>query len=245
MVDKAIEDFSCALRIKPEYWKYLLNRAHCHQLNQDRRKAVSDFLNVLQFDPENQVALERLAILYQQSGSYEESLSACTRLVAVSPTPHFYILRAHAFENLRKTTETLADLNTAIELERDNAASWSERGAFYARTEQFSEAIRDLTRALELNPQDTQAYFNRALVYRKTERFAEAIEDYTYEMKLTQANAKSLSFRGYCAAKLDRFQASISDFTEALKLDPGALNALFNRGISLFRLGEYRQVRTI
>ena len=205
---------------------------------------MEDFSTVLQFDPENQVALEHLAALYQQTGSLEESLNACTRLITISPTPHFYLLRARALESVGKRSEAGADLNSAVELERDNAASWSERGAFYARTEQYTEAIRDLTRALELNPQDTQAYSTRALMYRKTERFAEAMDDYTSEMRLAPPNVRSLSFRGYCAAKLDRFPASVQDFTEVLKLDPSNLNANFNRGISLFRLGEYRQVST-
>lgn len=241
-IDQAISDFTFALRIKSDYWKSLLNRAHCHELNTDRRRAVSDFLNVLQFDPENQVALEHLAKLYKKGGNLEESLNACSRLVTVSPTPEVYILRALAYESLGKVNEAVADLNSAIELERDNAASWSERGSFYARNERYAEALSDLTRALELDPQDIQAYSSRALVYRKTERYVQAIDDYTVEMKLSEPSIRSLSFRGYCAAKLDRFEDAISDFTEVLSMDENNMNALFNRGISLVRLGEHRLV---
>lgn len=243
-MEKAIEDFSNAVRTKTDHWKSLLNRAHCYETIGDRAKAIDDYARVLVYDPENQAALQRLADLLAKVGRPEDSLACCSRLVSVAPTPDFYVLRAHAFERLGRRAEALSDFNAAIDLERDNPLSWAERGAFLVKDTKFPEAISDLSRALELDPHDAKSYASRAQAYRKLERFSQAIADYSSEIQHSQPTMKSLSFRGYCEAKIGRFEEAVRDFTEVVKLDPMNINALYNRGISLYRLGEHRRVRT-
>ena len=241
-IDRAIEDFSTAVRVRSDHWKSTLNRAHCFELKGDRQRAIEDYLRVLKYDPENQATLQHLADLFGKVGRLEESLACCSRLVTVSPTPDFYVLRGHAYERLGRRSDALTDLNTAIELERDNGSSWAERGTFFVKDGKFEEAIRDLTRALELDPQDAKSYGSRAQVYRKTECYSQAISDYTAEMRHSQPTIKSLSFRGYCSAKIGHFETAVQDFSAVVQLDPSNTNALYNRGISLFRLGEHRKV---
>ena len=89
--------------------------------------------------------------------------------------------RGTAYANKKMTTEALADLSKAIELNPDYTAAYYDRARILAMQNKHAEAIADLTKAIEHSkagkPQAVY-YKNRALSYGAMSKLDEAKADF-------------------------------------------------------------------
>ena len=89
--------------------------------------------------------------------------------------------RGTAYANKKMTTEALADLSKAIELNPDYTAAYYDRARILAMQNKHTEAIADLTKAIEHSkagkPQAVY-YKNRALSYGAMTKLDEAKADF-------------------------------------------------------------------
>ncbi|MCU0324110.1 MAG: tetratricopeptide repeat protein [Spirosomaceae bacterium] len=123
-----------------------------------------------------------------------------------------------------------------IELDKNDAAAYNNRGAIYRKLKRYQEAIADYTKAIKLDENYAFAFNNRGICYYELKRYQEAIADYTKAIKLDENYAFAYSNRGICYHKLKRYPEAIADFTKAIKLDENYAAAYLNRG-NCFREG--------
>ena len=70
------------------------------------------------------------------------------------------------------------DYTKAIELNKEYAEAYYNRGNVYLTLEDFENALADYTKAIELNKEYGKAYHNRGLVYHKLKEYDKALADY-------------------------------------------------------------------
>jgi Flp pilus assembly protein TadD len=63
MNDRAIEDYTAALRIDPNYAKAYSNRGVAYYNKEDYRRARADYEKALQLDPNDTIARNNLELL--------------------------------------------------------------------------------------------------------------------------------------------------------------------------------------
>jgi len=91
--------------------------------------------------------------------------------------PDFYIQRGMALAQQKKLPAALAEFETALRLDPQNAAVFANRGVVYAEGGDLSAAQADFERAIRMQPKAPELYVNRAHVRRRQDDLRGALED--------------------------------------------------------------------
>ncbi|MGW7093029.1 tetratricopeptide repeat protein [Streptomyces sp. NPDC054874] len=142
------------------------------------------------------------------------------------------------------STEELADLDRAIELDPTDREALVQRGETYRLDDRYEEALADFDRAIELDPTDGDALAQRGETYRLDDRYEEALADFNRAIELDPADAWALASRGQTYHALERQQEALADFDRALELDPTLTWALLSRGQAHRALMRYEEALT-
>jgi tetratricopeptide (TPR) repeat protein len=84
--EKAIDDFTEALRLDPRYVPALLHRAACYAHKGEPDKAIADCTEVIRLDDKNAKAYFHLAQLYQAKGDQDRADKNRARALEIDPT---------------------------------------------------------------------------------------------------------------------------------------------------------------
>ena len=108
--------------------------------------------------------------------------------------PIAYISRGEIKVDYEKYKEAIADCDSAIELRKDYALAYYNRGVAKWKSKEYSteEAIADYDRAIKLKPDFADAFYNRGIAKYKLEDYLGAIADFNraIELKPNYAEAK-------------------------------------------------------
>ena len=138
----------------------------------------------------------------------------------------------------------IADYDTAIRLNPDDAKAYFNRGLAKGNLGEHFAAIADFDNAIRLKPDDVDAYNNRGVAKGKLGEHFAAIADYNIAIRLKPDYAKAYLNRGFAKDNLDQHFAAIADYNIAIRLKPDHAKAYLNRGISkalLNRISEGKQ----
>ena len=113
---------------------------------------------------------------------------------------------------------TLSLCTKAIELNPDNAAAYSIRGAIYYRLNDFNSAVADFNKAITLNPSDYRSYYNRGLAHIKLNDFRKAVADFSGAIQLNPNDADSYYNRAVCRQRLGDNYGAKEDLNRARAL---------------------------
>jgi len=117
---------------------------------------------------------------------WNDGIASMTKVIDNPATPKDMLPfalnnRGSAYANKKMTTEALADLTKAIELNPDYTAAYYDRARILAMQNKHAEAVADLTKAIERSkPSKAQAiyYKNRGLSYGAMTKLDEAKADF-------------------------------------------------------------------
>ena len=130
----------------------------------------------------------------------------------------------------------IAAYTRAIELDRNYADAYNNRGVAYMTQKDYAAAVADFTRSLELAPSDA-AYNNRGSILFSQQKTEEAIADFTAGIKL-KASAEGYTNRGTAYQQTNRDALALADYDRAIELNPKFGRAYVLRGLLLLKSGQ-------
>jgi tetratricopeptide (TPR) repeat protein len=140
----------------------------------DAKRAMVCFTRVLQYDAENQVALERLSQLATKEGEWRGALAATARLVEIETEPAKRITYLHRIatiqeEGLKDVRAAHEALRRAVEMDPHQLSAIGELARFYERQgdltsgrvhlDRSAQAMRQLVRQTPEDPEPYHALF--------------------------------------------------------------------------------------
>lgn len=139
--------------------------------------------------------------------------------------------------------EAIENFNTAIEIQKDFAAAYSDRCLAYLELADYQNAIADCNQALKLTPDNMEAHLNRGLAYYRLGEYRQAIADNNQVIVLKPDDFRAYYNRGIAQAMLGNHQQAISDYNLALITIPQTstlrLADIYNdRGLAWFELSN-------
>jgi len=144
----------------------------------DRKEAaVWNYRKVLEYDPDNQTALQRLGLISAEAGDDPAAVGYLSKAFYVNPDdPDILIPLGYALIRERKTDLAVSMLARAAALRPDEPAIHRMLGVAYSALGWTDAAERELRRALDLAPNDAESAFNLAvlLAARGPDRLPEA-----------------------------------------------------------------------
>lgn len=121
---------------------------------------------------------------------------------------------------MKEYGKAIDDLSKAIELDPNNALTYTMRGAVYVIKMEYQKGVDDFTKAISLRPEETQVYITRALANRELKEYRRAVDDLTKATELDPNCATALYERGQTYQIERKSAKAINDFGKVIELDP-------------------------
>ena len=150
----AVEDFSEAIKREPNEAKHYYDRSWTYYRLDNSEYAIMDISKALELEPQNPLYIHSKGQFEYWVNRYNEAIFDITRGIKLLPTAKKYILRGDCYCELERYNEALADYNTAIEIDNENALAYYSRGYLYKILEKLELAELDFKKAIELCPYD-------------------------------------------------------------------------------------------
>ena len=231
--DGAIEDYTKAIELKPEFAMAYYNRGVAKAKKQDYDSAIVDYDEAIKIDDKYALAYYNRGVAKDEKQDYDGAIADYTRAIELNPNnAGSYGNRGVAKAHKKDYDGAIIDFTRVLELNPDDAMAYFNRGNAKDKTQDYDGAIADYTRVLELNPDDAMAYFNRGNAKDKTQDYDGAIADYTRAIELNPDDADGYVNRGSAKFKKQDYDSAIADYTRAIELNPDYANAYYCRGIA-------------
>ena len=153
--DRAIEDYSGVLRIRPDAYKALSNRGGAWYKKGDYDRAIEDYTAVLGIAPDDYQALTNRGVAWARKGAYDRAISDYKAALRIKPDyaegfNSLAWLRATASEaRVRDGPRAVTLAESAVSL-RDHAQFRDTLAAAYAEAGRFGDAVDAQERAIAM-----------------------------------------------------------------------------------------------
>lgn len=232
--DRAVADFTDALRLKPDYALAFAERGHSELQLKRFDSAETDFAAALRADPKNAVALNGQGRMKMRSNDYAQARDLFTQAIASDSTDAtFFANRAAASDALGDHDQALADFTQALRINPADDFALSHRAATYRALHRYSEATADVDRMVELDP---SAWNHSLACWERAAFLGQELDRARTEcdkaVALDATNAEILDSRGMLRLKLKQYQGAWSDYNTAIRLDPGNASYWYGRAMA-------------
>ncbi|MBO6203264.1 MAG: tetratricopeptide repeat protein [Selenomonas sp.] len=255
----AIERYSEAVQIKPDYDYAYYIRGFCYDEIGHLDKALDDYDKALQLNPRLFMVYNGRAIVNIRLGNFEQAVLDFDECIKHDSDPMVlaaaYINRGELYLNhLKNYRSAISDFSYFIDHYDINSdagrflhRAYSNRAYAYLCTGDTELALSDYTSSLKIKP-TVAAYANRGTIYMNKENYQAAIVDYTRLIEYESANPKAhldadvykygYRNRGICYYRIGRYKEAIADFTEYIRLDSKNAQVWYLRSFCYQELGD-------
>jgi tetratricopeptide (TPR) repeat protein len=184
--EDAIEYFSQAMAMDPNYSEYYNDRGAVHFKMNLLHDAERDYLRAIELSPPYAEVWINLGQCYRAMGRMHDAVSAYTRALDLDPASTLALVgRADAHGELGRGDLALADYDEALALEPDQPLVLGSRAIVQYEAGRSSEALTDLDAAIALAPDVAELYQNRAVALQELDRRDDAARDLGTYLKLS------------------------------------------------------------
>ncbi len=207
--EDAIEQFTKAIELDPEFDKAYIQRAIAYiQLN-DYKNASADFDRAIVFN-------EKEGELYYLSGNsyYQlgENVIALDRLDNAIDLKNNFLealqLRSVVLMELRRYKEALDDCRSSLKIKEDEKGFYN-LAQVYEKLEMYPEAEKAYRRSLDENPRVSETHYALASLLYLTENYPDAYASVTQVMQLDPSNLEGFLLQGQILAAQKNYPKAI------------------------------------
>jgi len=222
--DKAIVNFTEAIRLDPNYAEAYSYRAGAYYGKKDYDKAIADYTELIRLKPDASSYSNRAGAYYLKK-DYDKAIADYTEAARLKPDANTYKDRAVAYNSKGDYDKAIADYTEAIRLKPDSS-TYSGRAGIYDNKKDYDKAIADYTEAIRLGQllHDTEtAYIGRAVVYNKRNKkgdYDNAIADCNKAILYNSKSVIAYAERGWAFFQKRKYKEARADANTALQINP-------------------------
>ena len=178
--DLAVEDFTKAIELKPDYALAYNNRGAVYRSKGEYDKAIEDCNKAIQLKSDYAEPYSNRGAAYRNKADYERAIKDYDRAIKLKPNfVQAYYNRGLAYHEKGELDVAIKDYSKAIELNPKLFHPYYNRGNAYLQKRDFDRAIEDYSKAIELNPELGPAYCNRGETWLHLKEWDKAKVDLT------------------------------------------------------------------
>jgi len=230
--------------------------AYEHEHRYDR--AITDFDQSVQLDPNDAIAFFNRGIAYFAVHQSERAVQDYSEALKLKPDLYaVYNNRGAAYRRLGQYDHANEDFAQAIRyydqlLSREptpDPALLTVVGDTYNNMGQYDRAIESLDKAIKMKPDYANAWNGRCLAHERLGQLQQALADCNEAIRLSRSGdfvmTTTLSVCGYIYLRMKNYDAAIADFDATLKADPNsAAGSLYGRGLAEKAKGDIAGANT-
>src|SRR5918995_29167 len=214
--DRAILDYSDAIRLAPRETYPLINRGVLLYLRKDNNEgAIADLTAALKLKPCEVSAWANRGIVYKRKGEIDRAITDFSDGIKCLP-PKIEPIKQNLVPDAitsQLSTQTPEQNNLALQA----AFIHFQRGLAYYDKQQYDKAIADFTEAIRINPADASGYVGRGAAYLNKDELYRAIADFSEALKLSPGQAFAHLQRGIAYHRIGETDKALADFGEAIR----------------------------
>jgi tetratricopeptide (TPR) repeat protein len=238
--DRAIADFTEALRMDGNNAVIYLNRGEAYAQKADYDKAIADFNQAIRHNLNYARAYISRGGAYFLKGDYDRAIVDFNQAIKVDPNAEAaYSNSGTVYRAKGEYDRAIADYNQALRINPNDAMAYLNRGIAYYGKGEYDRAIADCNQALQINPNLVEAYVDRGNVYSGKREHDRAIADYNQALRINPNDAMAYNNRGLAYRAKGEHDRAIADYNQALRINPNYANAYYNRGAAYHGKGEH------
>lgn len=153
--NKAIDNYTKAIKIKPDYAEAYNNRGNAYSQLRQYDKAINDYAKAIELKPDFADAYYDRGTAYNNKGSFDEAITDFTKTIALMPDyARAYNNRGFAYFNKLLYDKAINDYTKAIELKADYVKAYNNRANAYQKQGSTEKACSDFKKAAELGSKE-------------------------------------------------------------------------------------------
>ena len=237
--DRALADFSDALKLDPRYAHAYLNRGFVYAAKNDADHAIADLNRSIQLDPAEPMAYFNRGLIYRV-GKHNDDAAIADFSEVIKRGPDAgsaYYQRGLSFADKGDFQRALSDYNEAAKRPPNDAPLLFARGIAYRSLNKFEPAVADFDAAIKIDASYAAAYEARGFAYRLQGDLDRAIADYGEAIRIDPKLVLAYNDRGSTYRLKGDFDRAIADYTEAIQLDPNSAAGYYRRGYVQYLAG--------
>jgi tetratricopeptide (TPR) repeat protein len=187
--------------------------------NNAARRALTKVVKAEEATPEQKAEAFALrsAVQKDEAKQIEDLNSAVEQ---VPKKPEYLRVRGQYLYSKQKYKEALVDIDKALELENDHAATHELRGMILLGLEKYDEALASFDETSKLEPTAALPYQHRGELYRQKGDLEKAAEQLTKALELSPDNVATLLVRAAVLYELKQTDKALEDCDQAIRLAP-------------------------
>jgi tetratricopeptide (TPR) repeat protein len=173
----AIEQYEEIIKLEPDNVDDHLLLGRLYRLNNDLRKAESEFKIAVKLQPDSEEAVTTLAYLYNEEGDSARAAETLSSVPDAARSAKLYSALGYTYEQRKEYKQAIASYRKAIELDRDNLDAIRGLAQNLLNDGQTDAALEQYKIIADANPEDAQTYLRMAEIYRRNGQFDLALEN--------------------------------------------------------------------
>jgi tetratricopeptide (TPR) repeat protein len=153
--DKAIVEFTEAIRLNPTYVEAYSYRARSWRAKGASDKALADYTEVIRLNPKDAMAYFDRGVIWDIKGELENSIADFSEAIRLGvKSPGIYAIRADSWNRKKQFDNAIADCGENIRLQPSDSFAYYVRGIAWHGKRNHGKGFADFQEALRLNPKD-------------------------------------------------------------------------------------------
>jgi tetratricopeptide (TPR) repeat protein len=240
-IDKAMEDYSAAIKADPKSSLAFLGRGVLLAVRKRAYdRAIEDFDKVLVIEPDNVEALVSRGDAFGQLGDLGRAMADLNRAVALAPDKPTVLVARGQIESRRGNLAGAArDYEAALKIDPRYTGALINLAAIRAMQGTPGAAVELLDQAITIDRRNPLAFYNRGYAEFALKQYDKAIADYGSAIEIDPGMGLAYNNRALSRAVAGSdLVAALADSDQALKLLPLNLEVRDTRGFIYLKLGD-------
>ena len=231
-LDRAIADFSEAIRIDPTYARAHNGRGAARSRKSDYDAALVDYSEAIRLDENFGRAYDNRGLIFRQKKDYDRAIADFSEAIRLEPNRALaYSHRGWTWHLKKDADRAIADLDLAIRLDPKSAPAFNDRGVVWRDKGDVDRALADYNEAIRLDPKLAVAFVNRGHIFRRKGDLDRALAEFNEAIKVNPKSPLAYTGRGYTLFQKKDHDAGLADYNKAIELDPKSPYAYNDRGL--------------
>jgi len=238
--DKAIADYTQAIRIDPKFATAYSNRGSAHGMKGEYDKAIADYSKAIELNPGIMYLYLNRGSAYFDKGDYDMAMADYNLQLRIDPNlAYAYTGRGNVYQKRNDLDRAMIEHNRAILLDPNFAVAYLNRGVVYDEKGDLDHAIADFNQAIQLDPNSAEAYTNRGIVYQKKGDADKAMADFNQAIRLNPNYALAYTRLAMEYFKKDDMDRTIAEYNHVIRLKPNDAEGYKLRGMAYYKKDDF------
>lgn len=226
----AIESFTKAIEINPNYTNAYLNRGITKFQLKQYQEAIIDYSKVINIDVNYSDAYYNRANCYLLLTRFYEAIIDYKKVTELNTLDYDAFLKlGTCYSVLKDYKKAVKYYTISIDINPLYFLGYNNRGYCYIELKDFQKAIKDHTKVLEFYPNLPKAYFYIGVSQNGLNKYYEAINNFNKAIEINTRYFEAYNFRGISYSELKNYEVAFYNFNKSIEINPKYSNPYLNK----------------